>query len=111
MHPEDALIVITLPAGAHAVFTGQQRGKHVHVWEALDELLRANLLGQVTGYTTGEGHHEIQALVDRVSWEAAWDAIRITLARHGLLGAATVRLHITNEQPDDQSQETLWPPP
>lgn len=100
MHAEDALIVVTLPVRMH-------RTQDRHLWETMDDALRTDQLGHVTGYSTGQGRHEVHLRVDRISWEEAWELLRSALAWHGLLGAATVHLQIPGEEPP----QTLWPPP
>jgi hypothetical protein len=75
----------------------------------LDTALRTRALGWVDG---APGRREILVVVHRDTWLAAWEAMRATLEKQGLLRRPGPGLHITlHDTLYDGPPRTLWPLP
>jgi hypothetical protein len=102
---DDVLLLVSLPV------TGQW-GTVEELWsrhdleDVLDALLRQHQLGECTGGGQGLGQQDIDLAVPRARWQAAFELVRSKLAELGLLGRATVRLHLD----DEDAPRRLWPP-
>jgi hypothetical protein len=102
---DDMLLLVSFPV------TGQW-GTVEELWsrydleDMLDALLGQHQLGRSTGGAQGLGEQDIDLAVPRASWQAAWELVRSKLEELGLLGRATVRLYLD----DEDALRQLWPP-
>jgi hypothetical protein len=102
---DDVLLLLSLPV------TGQW-GTVEELWsrhdleDVLDALLSQHQLGECTGGGQGLGQQDIDLAVPRGRWQAAFELVRSKLAELSLLGHATVRLHLD----DEDAPRRLWPP-
>jgi hypothetical protein len=79
------------------VGTVQELWSRHHLEGLLDALLRRHRLGECSGGGHGLGRQEIDLAISRASWQAAWELVRSRLAELGLLGRATVRRYLDDE--------------
>jgi hypothetical protein len=103
--PSDDLLLVSLPVTGQWGTLEQLWSRH-NLEDVLDALLRRYQLGECTGGGQGLGQQDIDLAVSRASWQAAWELVRSKLAERGLLGRATVRLYLD----DEDTIQQLWPP-
>jgi hypothetical protein len=101
----DLLLLVSFPVTGQWGTVEELWSRH-HLEATLDALLRRHQLGECTGGEQGPGQQDIDLAVSRASWQAAWKHVRSKLAEQGLLGRATVRLYLD----DEDSIQQLWPP-
>jgi hypothetical protein len=102
---DDMLLVVTFPVTDQWGTLEELRSRH-DLEDVLDTLLRQHQLGECTGGGQGLGQQDIDLAVRHARWQAAWDLLRSKLAELGLLGRATVRIYL-----DDQDEpRQLWAP-
>jgi hypothetical protein len=102
---DDLLVVVSLPVTDQWGTLEELRSRH-DLEDVLDALLRQHQLGECTGGGQGLGQQDIDLAVPRARWQAAWELLRSKLTELGLLGHATARIYLDDE--DEPRQ--LWPP-
>jgi hypothetical protein len=102
---DDLLLLVSLPVTGQLGTLEELWSRH-NLEDVLDALLRRYQLGECTGGGQGLGQQDIDLAVSRASWQAAWELARSKLAQPGLLGRATVRLYLD----DEDTIQQLWPP-
>jgi hypothetical protein len=104
---DEVLLVVSLPITGQWGTAEELHSRH-DLEDVLDDLLDPQQLGACTGGGQGMGFQDVELAAPRARWEATWALVRSKLAELGLLGRATVEVHLDLDGGDPP--RLLWPP-